>query len=170
MKPLLFTIAALISNLGGMIEQAVAQEQAAQRTLGLSASIQAGQLDVILPIWAGDRVVIAPAFNFAYVEDGGIDLGVGVVPRFYLRMDKIAPYVSARGGAFFNLPSGSGEDTIDWVVGLAFGGEYFFHPKFSVGVEAQANCAISDDLSDRFGNPGGLNLNTATAVLASIYF
>jgi hypothetical protein len=154
----------------GTAEHAVSQEKTTARTWGLSASIQGGQLDIILPIWAGDKVVIAPAFNFVYVEDAGVDVGIGIVPRFYLQMDKVAPYVGGRAGAFLGLPSGSAEDTTDWLLGLAFGGEYFLNPKFSVGVEAQANCTISDDLSDRFGNPGGLSLNTATAVFASVYF
>ena len=41
---------------------------------------------------------------------------------------------------------------------------------FSIGVEGQVNAAISDDASSRFGNPGGTNINTATAVLAAFYF
>ncbi|NIT55304.1 MAG: hypothetical protein GWN00_03390 [Aliifodinibius sp.] len=85
-------------------------------------------------------------------------------------MDRVASYVGGRAGAFFNLPSGNAEETTDWLLGLALGGEYFLNPRFSIGVEAQANFAISDDSSGRFGNPGGLSLNTATAIFASIYF
>lgn len=151
-------------------ELAISQEKVDKRTFGLSASIQGGQLDIILPIWAGNKVVIAPAFNAVYLEDAGVDLGIGIAPRFYLNMDTVAPYVGGRVGAFFNLPTGNAQETTDWLLGLALGGEYFFHSKFSVGVEAQANFTISDDLSGRFGNPGGLSLNTATAIFASIYF
>jgi hypothetical protein len=170
MKIVFLTFAVIIISLFGPVEQTVSQEKAVERTWGLSALIQGGQLDIILPIWAGNKAVIAPAFNVVYVEDAGVDLGIGIAPRFYLRMDKVAPYISGRVGAFFNLPSGNAEETTDWLLGLAFGGEYFLNTKFSIGVEAQANFAISDDLSSRFGNPGGLSLNTATAVFASIYF
>ena len=160
----------LLINFIVNFEQAYCQEKTVERTFGLSASIQGGQLDIILPIWAGNRVIIAPAFNILYVEDAGVDLGVGIAPRFYLQMDRVAPYIGGRVAAFFNLPSGNGKETTDWLLGLALGGEYFLNPKFSIGVEAQANFTISDDLSGRFGNPGGLTLNSATAIFASIYF
>ena len=58
----------------------------------------------------------------------------------------------------------------DIIGGVALGGEYFLSDHFSFGVEAQANVTRSDNQSFRFGNPGGLTLNTATAVLATVYF
>jgi hypothetical protein len=170
MKVIFLTFAVIFVSLFGAVKPTVSQEKAVERTFGLSASIQGGQLDVILPVWAGNKVVIAPAFNIVYVEDAGVDLGIGIAPRFYLQMDNVAPYIGGRVGTFFNLPSGNAKNSTDWLLGLAVGGEYFLNPKFSLGVEAQTNFAISDDLSGRFGNPGGLSLNTAAAVFASVYF
>jgi hypothetical protein len=46
----------------------------------------------------------------------------------------------------------------------------FFDPHFSIGVEAQMNVRSSDNDSSRFGNPGGTNFNTGSAVTANIYF
>ena len=163
---ILFTIVSLFTSVG----QSVCQEETVDKTVGLSASVQGGQLDIILPIWAGNKIVIAPAFSVVYFEDAAIDLGVGIAPRFYLRTGRVAPYIGGRVAAFFLMPSGNAQDITDWLLGLALGGEYFLDPKFSIGVEAQVNFAISDDLSGRFGNPGGLSLNTATAIFVSIYF
>lgn len=55
-------------------------------------------------------------------------------------------------------------------IGIGVGGEYFLGDKFSVGVEAQLNATHSSKTSSRFGNPGGWNINTASAVLATVYF
>ncbi len=170
MKSRLLTIVFTIINLFANIEQVVCQEETDNKTFGLSASVQGGQLDIILPIWVGSKIVIAPAFSVVYVEDAAIDLGVGIAPRFYLRTGRVAPYIGGRAAAFFLMPSGNAQNITDWLLGLTLGGEYFLDPKFSIGVEAQANFAISDDFSGRFGNPGGLSLNTATAIFVSIYF
>jgi hypothetical protein len=40
----------------------------------------------------------------------------------------------------------------------------------SFGVEAQGNFTKSDKNSLRYGNPDGLNFNTATMISATIYF
>ena len=170
MRVIIFAVSFSVINLLGSIEHAECQEKAVKRTLGLSASLQGGQLDILLPIWIGNKVVIAPAFSAVYAEGAGADLGIGFAPRFYFRMEKIAPYVGGRAAAFFSLPTGNVGNTTDWLLGLALGGEYFLDDKFSIGVEAQANFTISDEQSDRFGNPGGLAINTGTAIFASIYF
>lgn len=51
-----------------------------------------------------------------------------------------------------------------------YGAEYFFDDQLSLGIEAQLNFSKSADNSGRFGNPGGLNANTATMLFATIYF
>ncbi|MFQ5605312.1 MAG: hypothetical protein ACE5HS_18760 [bacterium] len=163
--PLLFTVLWLCSQLN----QAVAQEESEKRKFGISASLQSSQFDILLPFWLDDKTVIAPAVNVVFIEDGATDLGIGIAPSIYLRTAKAAPYISARVGSFLNNIEG-GNSTTDWLLGLAFGGEYFFDPKFSIDVETQVNATISDAGSLRFGNPGGFNLNTGTAVIASIYF
>ncbi len=146
----------------------LAQEK---RSVGLSASFQGEQLDIGFPIWIGPKAVLAPAVSAVYVEGAGVDFGIGLAPRFFFKMDRLAPYLGGRAAFFLNAPSDEGaESTKDFLFGLAFGGEFFLHRQLSFGVEAQLNATISDELSSRFGNPGGFSLNTATALFASIYF
>lgn len=145
------------------------QESENPRKYGLSASIQSEQMDISIPIWVGERATIAPAVSILHVEDGGTDIGTGIVPKFYARMNKIAPFFALRAATFFFMPD-RGDNTLDWMAGGGFGADYFFDERFSIGIEAQLNLTFSDKKSDRFGNPGGMNLNTATAITASIYF
>lgn len=144
------------------------------RTVGITASIQQSQLGILVPIWVGPKVSISPGLDIAYAQTVGTDLGIGVVPKFYLKAEKLSPYFSMRAGAIFNIPSSDNEiqdeTKVDILAGLGFGAEYFFDEHFSMGVEAQANFTFSDESSDRFGNPDGMNFNTAAAVTASIYF
>jgi len=56
------------------------------------------------------------------------------------------------------------------LAGLNFGGEYYISEHFSVGIEAQGNLTKSDKNSGRFGNPGGVNINLATMIFATMYF
>lgn len=96
-------------------------------------------------------------------------LGVGLVFRNYLRMRKVTPYLGARFVALISMPSRSDSIT-DFFFGLPYGGEFFLVPQFGIGVEAQANLVKSDEKSSRFGNPGGINVNTAAAFVANVYF
>jgi hypothetical protein len=58
----------------------------------------------------------------------------------------------------------------DLILGPSFGGEYYFNKNFSVGIELQLNVVLSGEKSMRFSNPDGMNINTATALFATIYF
>jgi len=142
--------------------------------IGLTGSVLGSQFGISVPIWVAQKVVIAPAFELKFGESIGTDFGIGLESRFYLKTDKICPYYGIKLGAAFNIPaSNSSTDTktkIDGVAGIAFGGEYFIVENFSVGVEAQGNVTKSGKDSERFGNPGGINFNTATMISASIYF
>jgi len=80
------------------------------------------------------------------------------------------PYLGLKFGALFYFPDGDKKSTLDFMTGVAFGGEYFFNEHFSLGIEAQGNFTISDKSSERFGNPGKTNFNLGTQVSASIYF
>jgi len=86
----------------------------------------------------------------------------------------LAPYVGLKLGTILNFPSSENsvdsKTKVDLLGGLAFGAEYFFTENFSLGVEAQGNFTKSDENSFRFGNPDGLNFNTATMISATIYF
>jgi hypothetical protein len=145
-----------------------------KRKIGLSGSIQSSQFGISLPIWLSEKFVLAPAFDFEFVEKVGTDLSIGLAPRFYLKNDKLAPYFGLKLGMAINIPSSNNTiDTktkFDIMGGLAFGAEYFIGDNFSLGVEAQGNFTKSDKNSNRFGNPDGLNFNTATMLSATIYF
>jgi hypothetical protein len=138
-------------------------------TIGLSASLQGSQFDILVPVWTSDAFSIAPAVGVLWAQEGGTDLRIGLVPRFFFSKSTFAPYVGARIGALIASPT-SGEGATDWLLGLAVGGEYFLDPHFSVGVESELNMTISAEHSGRFGNPGRKNMNTAAAVMATVYF
>jgi hypothetical protein len=137
--------------------------------VGLSASLQDNQADILVPIWLGSYISISPGFGINWVQDGGTDLRLMLIPRFYFTKKKISPFIGLRLGVLQAIPS-VGSNTTDFLAGLTFGGEYFLDSHFSFGIESQANMTISDDKSTRFGNPGKSNLNTATAIFATVYF
>jgi len=137
--------------------------------VGLTATIQNTQMGVMLPIFITNDLVIAPALDFKSVQSMGKDFSFGIVPKIYLKPGDFMPYVGVKFGAMFYFPDDE-ETTIDFLAGLAFGGDYFFNEHFSIGVEAQGNFTKSDDSSDRFGNPGNSNFNLATMISASIFF
>lgn len=144
------------------------------KQIGISGSIQDNQFGISVPIWLGEKFVLAPAFDLKFAEKIGTDFGIALAPRFYFKKEKISPYLSLRVGALINKPSSENEiDTetkIDLLGGLAFGGEYFLSDNFSFGVEIQGNLTKSDENSNRFGNPDGINFNTGTMISATIYF
>jgi hypothetical protein len=147
----------------------LSQEITSTHQIGLSASLQDNQIDFLVPIWLGSRVTIAPSFGVTWIQDAGTDLHFGVIPKFYFSNNKVSPFISFRAALLRATPS-VGDGVTDWLLGLSFGGEYFVDENFSIGIETQFNYTISDKRSTRFGNPGKNNLNTATAIFASIYF
>jgi hypothetical protein len=144
-------------------------ESDSQRTVGISASIQGSQFDIQLPIWTSSRFSVSPAFGLVFVEDAGSDYRFGLVGRYYLKTQKVSPFLGGRIGVLLASPKNA-DNTTDVIAGFLGGGEYFFDEKFSVGVEGQVNASFSDKKSTRFGNPGATNVNTAAAVFVSIYF
>ncbi|MFB0517285.1 MAG: hypothetical protein ACETWG_11880 [Candidatus Neomarinimicrobiota bacterium] len=96
--------------------------------------------------------------------------GLGFGLRFYRRpRQSVYPYLRI-GLGVLGLDPESGDATTDLLVGLAYGGEYFLAKRFSLGIEAQLTFTKSDEESARFGNPGGLNANTATQIYATLYW
>ena len=142
--------------------------------IGISGSIQGGQFGVLVPIWLSEKFVLAPAFELKFAEKIGTDFGFALVPRYYFKKEKLSPYVGLRVGALINDPSSDNttdtETKVDLLGGLAFGGEYFLSDNFSFGVEVQGNFTKSDENSNRFGNPDGVNFNTGTMISATVYF
>jgi hypothetical protein len=123
----------------------------------------------MVPLRFSATFTLAPSVGLALVENVGTTVRVGVVPRLYLSTDRVAPYVTARVGALLSSPD-DGVSTTDILAGVGFGGEYFLQDQFSLGVEAQLNAAFSDENSIAFGSPGGMTINTAMGVFASVYF
>ena len=147
-------------------------QETKKRCVGLAATIQQSDVGIQLPIWLNDKITLAPYISFAMVSDAGNDIGIGIIPKFYINTNKLSPYVGLKiADIIYNPPSSSSsKSTNDLLLGIAFGGDYFFDPQFAIGVEAQLNYALSDDNSDRFGNPGGATVNTGMAVSASVFF
>lgn len=144
------------------------QEQT-QKSWGLSASLQNNQFDIGIPSYLSQTEILIPSFNVLFIEQSGWDLGVGLAFKHYTRSEKIDPFISVRAGSFFTIPK-KGKTTVDLTAGLGAGADYFFDEKFSIGIEAQLNLTKSNKNSSRFGNPSNINVNTASAVVASIYF
>ncbi len=142
----------------------LAQERRAERNFGLTASVQTGQTSILVPIWVGQMLSIAPGVSFSYIENSGTTVGFFLVPRIYIDMRRVAPYVAIRLGALHNAPK-PGRNTTDFLAGLAFGGEYFINPMFSFGVEAIFDGRVFD-----IGTLNNLGLNTSAAVHANVYF
>jgi hypothetical protein len=151
------------------VQPSFSQENVSAPKIGFSASLQDNQFDFLIPIWIGSKATIAPVFGITWVQDAGTDLHIGLVPKIYFSRNKVSPFISFRCALLRTIPS-VGEGTTDWLLGLSIGGEYFFDENFSVGIESQLNYTMSDKRSTRFGNPGKNNINTATALFASIYF
>ena len=149
----------------------LAQQDSVKRTVGIGANIQSSDYGIVIPIWLSSRVVLAPMIGLNSVEGSATDYTIGIMPKYYLNTERFAPFVDLKIAAIMNKPaSDDDEKKTDLLVGLGVGGEYFLSPNFSFNVEAQANLTSSDENSNRFGNPGGMNFNLATAVGATIYF
>lgn len=164
---ILFLLMAVISTVK-VFGQATAKTD--NKTFGISALIQESQYDIMLPVFISKSVVLAPAIGISSVSEAGTDLALGVVTRFYLNDKIVRPFLGGRIGILYFNPSSGRTSTTDFVAGFLAGGEYFLNEGFSLGVEAQLNASVSDESSSRFGNPGGVNINTGAAVFATVYF
>lgn len=151
---------------------AVAQGAASDTKVGISAVVQSEQLDIMLPVWLSEKMVIVPSLGFVGVSDAYTDLAVGLALRFNARRHdaKAVPYGGGRIVVLQYSPEGPADGATDFIFGPFVGGEYFLDDHFSLGVEAQLNISKSDENSLRFGNPDGTSINTATAVMATFYF
>lgn len=149
--------------------------QTTKRT-GLTASIQGNQYGISMPVRLSSGFTLIPSVGMTFVQENSTDLLTGLTARIYLNEAKVSPYLAYRAGIGFNFPDndperpGDPSTKLDIFGGMAFGGEYFIDEHFSLGVEAQANITKSGDGSFRFGNPGRINVNTATMVSATVYF
>jgi len=138
--------------------------------IGLTASLQDNQFGVMLPVFISGKFSLAPALDVKIASGMGAEYTIGVMPKWYLKSGDFMPYLGFRVGTIMYFPNDDKDPTFDFVVGPAFGGEYFFNEHLSAGVEAQGNFTYSDESSDRFGNPGKMNFNFATMVFVSVFF
>ena len=143
--------------------------QPQKNNVGISGSIQNSQLDFLIPIFASDKVAIAPSIGIISISDQFTDLSVGALLRYYFTKNIVSPYIGLRFGAMILSPKG-GDSQTDFILGPCFGGEYYFTQHFSAGLELQLNIAKSGENSLRYNNPNGTNIGTATAFYATIYF
>lgn len=147
----------------------VKAEEPKRSGYGMAASVGAAQYDLLLPIWISQKTTLAPFVRAIFIENMGSEIGFGLEGKFYLKMNKLAPFISSKVGILGTIPE-RGKSVKDWVFGIGAGGDYFLDNQFSIGVEFQLNGSKSDTKSSRFGNPGGVNINTASALRATIYF
>lgn len=141
----------------------------AKKRIGLSASIQGNDMDIAIPYWIGRKTVIGPTFGIEHIQSQSTEFRFGMLLRCIMKLKRLSPYYGLRGG-ILSLTQENGSDAVDSYLGLLLGGEFFFTAQFSIGVEAQLNMFKSSANSYRFNNPDGINVMTATAVIANIYF
>ncbi|MBI4946505.1 MAG: hypothetical protein HY840_08905 [Bacteroidetes bacterium] len=139
------------------------------KSIALGASFQGAQTDILCQFWLTDNATAGPFLRFLSVEDMASELGIGLFGKIYFYKQKVAPFFGWQLGIIQGMPK-VGDNTTDIVLGLGIGGDYFFDSNFSVGIQASLNFTKSDEKSNRFGNPGGLNVNTSTSLNAFIYF
>lgn len=169
MRTTLFTAVIFVAAQVLIDSPAHCQTTTSGAKVGLSASLQNSQFDILLPIWTSERFSIAPAFGLVWSQDVGSDIHIGLVPRIYFPKERFSPYIGGRFGFLIASPE-NGNGTTDFLGGLSFGGEYFADEHFSFGAEAQLNATKSADNSPRFGNPGKWGLNTGAAAFVTMYF
>lgn len=154
-----FTALILLIITAGTAE---AQQRPDEGSVGLSASLQGNQVNIMVPIWASDDMVIAPVFGVVNEAENFTSINLGVKPKFYQELgSNFASYFGALGLIQHTSPE-VGDNVTDFLIGANGGGEYFFDSRFSVGVEGQLNLLIRGDSENR--------LATGAAVTASYYF
>jgi hypothetical protein len=137
--------------------------------IGIAASLQDQQLDIMVPLWLENDVVISPSVYVIHLNGISSDIGIGFGARKNFPRGDAYPYVGAHLGALISMPEESSTMT-DFIGGPMAGGEYLFNDNFGAGVEAQLNITKSHERSMRFGNPDKINVNTATYVYVTFYF
>jgi hypothetical protein len=150
---------------------ATSSEDSRSKT-GIMVSLQGTHSDIVLPFRISPNILLGPSISFFYAEDVGSDIGIGVLFKSYQtdQIDRsVARFWSLRSGLFFASPK-NGDSSTDMMFGIGYGADYYLHPNVALGAEAQLNLVKSDKNSSRFGNPGGVNVNTAGSLALTIFF
>lgn len=107
---------------------------------GLSASVQSDQFGIAMPFWVGESSALVPAFQLNFAETVGLDVGVALSLRQYLREGKVRPYLAPGLGVQIVFPQSDDNadddppNPLDVIMSFGVGGEYFFSQYFSAGV------------------------------------
>jgi hypothetical protein len=126
---------------------AFAQQRAAAPKFGLGVavtpvdgvpSLVGFPIEIYVPITLAPQFRIEPSIGFVTQDDVGSAFTLGIGGFF---VNNVAPQVDIYAGGRLKLNRVSSEvaddsDT-DLILAAAAGGEYFFVPKFSLGLEAQ---------------------------------
>ena len=148
------------------------QQQTINRSFGLGAYFNESQAIFLIPLWVSGKMAIVP--NFGFIHQAQKDpfpsstlIDFGVMLRFYQKMARVAPYFAV--GTKYQVANiengGSGStNSIDIMGCLAFGGEFFLHNQFSIGIEAALNVLFPDD------NTLSAVVFTNTGFIAIVYF
>ncbi len=172
MKKLALVLAALAMALPAAAQQQPGTRDAGHTKIGLGISIipdtlfvgslAAPRVDLYLPIQISPQLRVEPSLGIRTIDRGtgqvderDVALGVGV----FFMQPAVGPLDLYMGGrlklnfAHVTNPSDSGTDL---VIAAAVGGEYYFVPRFSIGLEGQLgfyqNSTISGDDSGLFTN------------------
>ena len=143
-------------------ESASAQKKIPPKKFGLSASLVSSSNYIQIPIWIGKKMVLAPKVSFDK-KTGLTQIGAGADLRVYSKVGRICPFFGV--GAKIRIDSPEVGDSENSISGMGFfGGEYYFHPLFGIGIQSGVGVTIppGDDVDP--------TINTATSVFASIYF
>jgi hypothetical protein len=149
MKKLVVALAALALSAPAFAQsQQPAGANGGQFGLGISITPDADPaptIEVYVPFQIAPTLRLEPSLGIATVDapQGGTDtkditLGVGLFVT-----QKVAPAVNIYGGGrlklnFASFDNGATDDSgTDFILAAAAGGEYFFVPKFSIGLEGQ---------------------------------
>lgn len=137
-----------------------AQNVPDEGSVGLTASFQGQGLDIQVPYWIQQNLVLAPLAGIQSVENNYTRIRLGVKPKFYQTIgNDFASYFSGLV-AFEHFDPAAGDSDVTVNLGGGFGGEYFFSSHFSLGVEALLDIRLN----------GQNSLRTGAALNGSIYF
>lgn len=164
----IFLCALMLALAAGWLHDARAQETQSQnqvnRTWGLGATFQGGQTLIVVPVWLGQRFVVAPIVSATHTENANLLLNAGAGIRLYPSMSRIAPFWGVAATATINKPqTGSGNSSTIWTAGGFFGGEFFINQRFSFSIQPGVWASFPP-------NSGPITITTATFLFGTIYF
>src|SRR5699024_9107932 len=131
-----------IAVIGFATTTAYAQNRPDVGSVGIMASLQSEQTNIKMPIWASERIVIAPVAGTSHDDDIYIQFNVAIYPLCYPSLcNDFATIIGVQGLLQHTSPE-QGDNDSDFLLGASGGGEYILDEHFSLGVEGQLNFLI----------------------------